>query len=49
MNSELRFGKERIGSLPSGVTGISSGSTRENSDGIATFYFNDGCSVVLFK
>jgi hypothetical protein len=48
INSELRFGKGRIRGLPSGVTGIFNGSTRENSDGIATLCFNDGCPVVLF-
>jgi hypothetical protein len=49
INNEMRFGKGHIRGLPGGVTGIFSGSTQENSDGIATLCFNEGCPVVLFK
>ena len=49
INNELRFGKGRICGLPSGVTTVFNGSAQENSDGIATLCFNDGCLLCFFK
>lgn len=48
INSELRFGKERIRGFQGGVASIFNGSTQESSDGIATLCLSDGCPVVLF-